>query len=121
IEKQADQVLDLLFGQRARIAHPRHLRAGVIGLGVIDLAVGVFLRVGAVAAGLAEAAQARTDRSVGKLLGRELMAVVAAAARGIAGLVGPLLAAPVLRDRLASLPVSDEAALGEGDGLHLLG
>src|SRR4051812_38475804 len=49
------------------------------------------------------------------------MAVVAAAARRIARLVGPLLAAPVLRDGLASLPVSDEAALGEGDRLHLLG
>ena len=46
-------------GERARVAEARHLRAQVVGLGVVDLAVDVALHLGAVAAHLAEAQQAR--------------------------------------------------------------
>src|SRR5207249_8228231 len=41
VEKQRDEVLDLLLGQRAGKPEPRHLRAEVVRLGVIDLAVDV--------------------------------------------------------------------------------
>src|SRR5579859_5405007 len=56
VEQQADEVLDLLRRQRAR-AEARHLRAEVVCLGVIDLAVDVALGVGVGAALFSEAAQ----------------------------------------------------------------
>src|SRR5204862_7715277 len=76
---------------------------------VVDAAEGIALDVRAVAAQLAEAAQARAERAVRCLLRRELVAVVAAAAASGAGRVGPLQAAAVLRDRLAALPVAKQA------------
>src|SRR5712692_1525107 len=33
IEQQRDEILDLLWGERPRVAEPRHLRAQAIGLG----------------------------------------------------------------------------------------
>src|SRR5260221_5835819 len=66
IEQQPDQVLDLLLGERAGISQARHLRAGAVGLGVVDLAVGVLLDLGPAAAQLAEAQQAWADRAVGR-------------------------------------------------------
>src|SRR5262249_13179019 len=102
------------------MTEPRHLRAGVIGLGVVDPAVGVALHVGTVAPRLAEAAPAGAARAEGRLLRRELVAVVAAAAGRISRLVGPLQAAPVLRDSLSALPVADQAPGGEADGGELL-
>src|SRR4029077_4810247 len=83
--------------------------------------VHVFLDLRAVAAYGTEAVQARPDGAERGLLGRELVAVVAAAAEGGARLVGPLQTAAVLRDALAILPVADQVALREGDGLHLVG
>src|SRR5207244_9741714 len=109
IEQQPDQILDLLGRERAGEPEPRHLRAEVVGLRVVDLAVDVALHLGARAARFSETAQARPDRAVRKLLRRELVAVVAAAAAGLAGLVGPGQAAPALRERLAALPVVDQA------------
>src|SRR5688572_5516772 len=35
VQQQADEVLDLLGSERARIAEPRHVRAQVVGLGVV--------------------------------------------------------------------------------------
>src|ERR1035437_5490922 len=58
VEQQRDEVLDLLFGERARMAEAGHVRTQVECLGVVDLAVHVFLNLRAVAAGLAELAQA---------------------------------------------------------------
>src|SRR5436190_17592599 len=46
VEQQADEVLDLLRRQRAGGAKARHLRAEVVSLGVIDLAVGIALDLG---------------------------------------------------------------------------
>src|SRR5579863_783790 len=82
IEQQRHQVLDLLLREGSGVTQPRHLRAQVVGLGVVDLAVGVFLDLGAVAAQFAEAKQAGTDGAVGRFLRRQLVAVVAAAAGG---------------------------------------
>src|SRR3954469_1687577 len=121
VEQQRDQVLDLLLGERAGEAEARHLRARAVRLGVIDLAVDVALHVVARAALLAKAEQARADGAVGKLGGREAVAVVAAAAGGLARLVGPLHAAAVLREALAAFPVAHQSALRERDRLHLLG
>jgi hypothetical protein len=102
------------------VAEARHLRAGVVGLRVVDLAVDVPLHFLRVAAQLAEAEQARSQRAEGRLGRRELVAVVAAAAGGRARAVAPHEAATVLRDRFAALPVAEQAALGEGDRLHLV-
>src|SRR5689334_16479362 len=77
IEQQADQVPDLLGGQRAGIAEARHRRAQVEGLGIEDFAVDVALRLRAVAAKLAEIAQAGADRAVGGFARCELVTVVA--------------------------------------------
>src|SRR4029077_21029297 len=68
-----------------------------------------------------EAGEARPDRAERDLLRRELVAVVAAPAGWRAGCVVPLHAAAVLRYALAVLPVADQAPLGKGDGLHLVG
>src|SRR5438477_269482 len=89
VEQKRHEILDLLRRQRSRGAEARHLRAQVVRLGVIDLAVDVALHFGARAANLAEATQARADRAVRELARRELVAVVAAAARGLARLVVP--------------------------------
>src|SRR5216684_8229352 len=120
VEKQRDEILDLLLGQRAGKPEPRHLRAEVIRLGVIDLAVDVTLDLLAVAAQLAELPQARAEGAEGRLLRRKLVAVVAAAAGCVARLVGPLQAAAVLRDALAALPVAHQAAAWKDDALHLV-
>src|SRR6185503_5509189 len=120
IEQQADQVLDLLGSEGAGVAEARHVRAQVVRLGVIDLAVHVALHFRAVAALRAEAEQAWADRAVRRFLGRELVAVIAAAAVRRPGRVGPLHAAAALRDALAVLPVADQAALRIGDGLQLV-
>src|SRR5439155_2871643 len=61
------------------------------------------------------------DGAERRLLRRELMAVVAAAVVGPGRLVAPSEAAAALRDALAALPVADEVAGREGDGLHLVG
>src|SRR3989442_10745800 len=74
----------------------------------------------AVAAQIAELPQARAEGAEGRLLRRELVAVVAAAAGCFARLVGPLQGAAVLRDALAALPVAHQAAFGKHDGLHLV-
>src|ERR687884_1492473 len=110
VEQQRDQVLDLLRRERAGRPEARHLRADVVRLGVVDFPVHVALHLGARATRLAESAQARADGAVRELLGRELVTVVAAAAGGIAGLVVPGEAAPALRDRLAALPIAEEAS-----------
>src|SRR5690349_206690 len=58
IQQQRDDVLDLLFVQDARVARARHVRAGVVGLGVPDLAPGVLDdRSGGGAVGVRHAAQ----------------------------------------------------------------
>src|SRR5690606_4485432 len=116
-EEQRDEVLDLLLGERAGVAEARHLRAGVVRLGVVDLAVDVALHVRPVAALLAEAEQARADGAVRALLRGELVAVVAAAAAG-ARLVAPHAAAAALRHALGALPVAHQAPRREDDGLH---
>src|SRR6185503_11670092 len=111
VEQQRGQVPDLLLGERARVAEARHLRAGVVGLRVPDLAVHVALGLRRVAARLAEAREARADGAVRLFLRRDLVAVVAAAAR-LAGLVAPGHAAAALRDALPALPVAEQAAGG---------
>src|SRR5258708_14079393 len=73
---------DLLFRQHAVVPEARHVGAGRKRLGVVDLAVGVLLDRFARAAQLAEPVEARADGAEGKLLRRELVAVVAAPARG---------------------------------------
>src|SRR5215470_1952614 len=111
IEEQRDQVLDLLLGGRRVITEARHLRAQVVGLGVVDLAVDVPLHLGTVAAQLAELVEARADRAEGGLPGPDLVAVVAAAA-GDAGGVAPCQSAPALRDAFTRFPIAEELAIG---------
>src|SRR2546428_3387749 len=120
IEKQSDEILDLLLGEGARVSEPRHLRAQVVRLGVVDLAVDVFLDLRAAAAHFAEIAQARADGAERRFLRRELMAVVAAAVVGAGRLVAPSEAAAALRDALAALPVADAVAGGGGGGRYLV-
>src|SRR5688572_31693154 len=92
MEQQGDEILDVLLGERARVAKARHLRAGVVRLGVVDLAVDILLHLRTVTTLFAEAEQARPDGPVRGLLRRDLVAVVAAAA-GLSGLVAPHAAA----------------------------
>src|SRR3989441_7909072 len=120
VEQQSDEILDLLLRERAGIAQARHLRAEVVRLRVIDLAVDVLLYFGTIAADRAEAVQARSDRAERRFLGRELVAVVAAAVAGRARLVAPGEAAAALGDALAALPAADEIAARERDRFHLI-
>ena len=87
------------------------LRARVEGLGVVDLAVGVALRVRAVTAELAEPVEARPDRAEGHFLRRELVTGVAVGADRAPRIVGELLAASFLRDLLAVLPVAQQLSV----------
>src|SRR5690606_14500410 len=109
---------DLGFGQVAHVAGARHVGAGVVGLGVPDLAPGVLhdrlgrgaVRVGD-AAQLAVVVQAGTDGAEGDFFLGDLVAVVAVAAIGRIGLVAPGEAAAALGDLLALLPVAQELAV----------
>src|SRR6185503_3949135 len=112
IHQQRGDVLDLLLGQDAVMAEARHRRAGGERLRVEDLAVGIALGLGAVAAKLAEPVKARPYRAVGELLRRELMAGVAIASDRSVGIVRVLLAAAVLRDLFAIFPVAGQFAVG---------
>src|SRR5206468_9874887 len=67
---------------------------------------------------LAKGPQARPDRAVRHLAWRELVAVVAAAARRVARLVVPGQAPAALREGLAALPVAHQAAFRVDDGFH---
>src|SRR5260221_2676155 len=89
----------------------RHVRAGGVGLGVIDLAEGVLLDRGAVAAQLAVVVQAGTDIAVGQLLRRQLVAGVAVAAVRIAGVVGGLFPQTPPGQLFAGLSGADRLAV----------
>src|ERR1039458_3134618 len=80
VEQQRNEVLDLLFGERSRMAEAGHVRTQVECLGVVDFAVHVLLHLRAVAASLAELAEAVPDVAEGSLVRPDLVAVVATAA-----------------------------------------
>jgi hypothetical protein len=63
-----------------QIVKARHFRAEVEGLGIPDLAVGVLLGLGGVAAQFAELVETRPDGAERGFLGCDLVAVVAVAA-----------------------------------------
>src|SRR6218665_2310118 len=119
----------LPFVEHAGMAEARHAGAGVVGLGVPELAPGVLddrlgLRRGRVgdAADLAVLVQARADRAERDLGPADLVAVVAIAPARFAGLVGPGHAAAVLGELLALLPVAEVLAVaGPLDGGELGG
>src|SRR5258706_2298348 len=111
IQQQRRHVLDLLFGEDAVMPEARHVRAGGVGLGVIDLAEGVLLDRGAVAAQLAVVVQAGADIAVGELLRRQLVAGVAVAAVRIGGIVGGLFADTGLGNFFAGPPVAQQLSV----------
>src|SRR5471030_3158713 len=100
VEQQRNQVFDLLFGERSGMAEAGHVRTQVECLGVVDFAVHVLLHLRAVAAGLAELAQAVPNVAEGSLVRPDLVAVVATAAIVTGAAVVPGHAAPVLRDAI---------------------
>jgi hypothetical protein len=121
VEQQGHQVLELGFVEQLRVPEARHARAGVVGLGVVELAPGVLddrLRVGARrighAAQLAVVVEARAECAEGDLGLVDHVAVVAIAAvdGGGGGGVGPRHAAAVLGELLAFFPVADETTVG---------
>src|SRR5690606_39499901 len=75
----------------------------------------------AVAADLAEAPEARADGAGRLALGRDDVAVVAAATGGLLRILVPLHAAAAPGDLGAFLPVAEQLAVGRpDDGLHLV-
>ena len=96
-----------------------HVGAGVVGLGVPDLAPGVLHHLGAGravgvdhATQLAVVVEARADGAKGDFLLVDHVAVVAIAAIGGVRKVGPGEAAAALRDLLALFPVAQVLAIG---------
>ena len=104
--------------QNARVAGTRHVRAGVVGFGIPNLAPGVFNdglagRTGGVAytTNLAVVVEARTNRAERDFFLADLVAVVAVAAVGLPCGITPGEAAPALRDAFTFAPVANELAI----------
>ena len=109
----------LFFVQGASVARARHVGARVVGLGVPDLAPGVchdrarcgVLRV-AHTTQLGVVVKARANGAVRNLFLVDLVAVVAIAAIGCAGGVGPGLTAAALGNGFAFFPVTHKLFVG---------
>ena len=104
-------MLHLIFGQNALVPETRHVRAGIKGLSVIDLAPGVLHHGFAIATQLAVVVKRWAKGSMGNLFLADLVAVVAVAAIGCACLIAIRAATAVLGNTLTLLPVPQELAV----------
>ena len=131
VEQQAPSGPALALVEHAGVAEARHVRAGVVGLGVAELAPGVFddrlgRRAGRIgrrrAACRSCTGSGRSCRTRSRPCRSGGSCSSCRRSRAFGRLVAPGHAAAVLRQLLAGLPVADELAVaGHLDGLQVGG